>query len=124
MKKCISMMLVLVMSAVLLVGCGSGAAGTYEAVKVEMNGEEMDLDSVSKLVGEDMKATLTLSKDGKAEMVAEVNGKEQKSSATWTEEDDKIIIKNDSGKQQTYEKKDGRLFIDMNKNGMKIIFEK
>lgn len=117
-------MLVLVMSAVLLVGCGSGAAGTYEAVKVEMNGEEMDLDSVSKLVGEDMKATLTLSKDGKAEMVAEVNGKEQKSSATWTEEDDKIIIKSDSGKQQTYEKKDGRLFIDMNKNGMKIIFEK
>lgn len=122
MKKCISMMLVLVMSAVLLVGCGSGAAGTYEAVKVEVNGEEMDLDSFPGLADEGFEATITLDKDGKAEMIVKVNGKEQTASGTWTEDDDQIIIKNDNGQEQAYEKKDGHLLIEY--NGVKLILEK
>lgn len=122
MKKKISMLLVCALSALLLVGCGSGVAGTYEAVKVEVNGQEMELDAVGKLIGGSLEATLTLEKDGKAEAIAKTNGKEQKGSGTWTEEGDKIIIKSDTGSTETYTKKDGCLTVEM--NGMKLILEK
>lgn len=122
MKKSISIFWVLAMSVLLLVGCGGGTAGTYEAVKVEVNGEEMDLASFSALSNEKFEFTLTLGKDEKAEMLVKVNGKEQKGSGTWTEDGDKIVIKNDNGQEQTYEKKDGRLFIEY--MGVKLILEK
>lgn len=125
MKKSISIVLVFVMSAMLLVGCGgsSGAAGTYKMTKAEMNGQEMDMDTLSEtLGGQTMEATITLKDDGNAEMAVNVLGQEQSANGTWKEDGDKIVI-TANGEEQSMEYKDGKLYVDSG-NGVKLILEK
>ena len=126
MKKCISMLLVFAMSAMLLVGCGgssSAAAGTYKMTKAEMNGQEMDMDTLSEtLGGQTMEATITLKDDGSAEMSVNVLGQEQSASGTWKEDGDKIVINSDN-EEQSLDYEDGKLSLDAG-NGVKLILEK
>lgn len=125
MKKSISMLLVFVMSAMLLVGCGgsSAAAGTYKMTKAEMNGQELSIEELSKaLGGQTMEATITLNDDGNAEISANVLGQSQSAKGTWKEDGDKIVIKADDG-EQSIDYKDGKLYLE-SANGVKIILEK
>ncbi len=124
MKKGITMLLVLALSAMMLVGCGSGVAGTYKITKAEVNGKEMELDALAAMLGQKFEATITLQEDGKLEMVSNMLGKEQKETGTWKEDGDKIIIKNEKGgDEQTLTVDGDKLYMDGG-NGMKLILEK
>ena len=123
MKKGISMILVLALSAMMLVGCGGGVAGTYKMTKAEKDGKEMDLEALSALVGQDFEVSITLKDDGKVEMSSKMGDKEDNETGTWTEDGDKITIKSDKGgSSQTLTVEDGKLYMET--NGMKLILEK
>lgn len=122
MKKGISMILVLALSAMMLVGCGGGVAGTYKMTKAEKDGKELDLDSLATLMGQDFEVSITLQDDGKVEMSSKVGDEESKQTGTWTEDGDKITIKDESGSNETLTVDDGKLYMET--NGMKLILEK
>lgn len=123
MKKCISMFLVFVMSAMLLVGCGSsGAAGTYKMTKIEKDGQEMELEEFTKLLGnQKMECTITLKDDGNAEMSMDMLGMQEDATGTWKEDGDKIKI-SANGSEQSVDYKDGKLYLES--GGVKVILEK
>ncbi len=124
MKKGITMLLVLALSAMMLVGCGGGVAGTYKMTKAEVNGKEMELDALAAMMGQKFEVTITLQDDGKVEMAGNMLGQEQKETGTWKEDGDKIVIKDDKGgDEQTLTVDGDKLYMDGG-NGMKIILEK
>lgn len=125
MKKSISMLLVFVMSAMLLVGCGgsSGAAGTYKMTKVEKDGQEMEVEEFTKLLGnQKMECTINLKDDGNVEMSMDMLGVQEDATGTWKEDGDKIVI-SANGAEQSVDYKDGKLYLESGK-GVKVILEK
>ena len=86
------MTLVMIVSLAACGGGGKGPVGTYNLTKMGSGGEEISIDDLSALAGEEVKIVLNLTEDNKFTLDMGIWGEEETVRGTWKMDGDSLSL--------------------------------